>query len=1779
MIDFFANIGATPAPAASDQTQDRFTTIGAAPTVPTAPQNPKKNLFSSIKTGNLIRNKSIFQPIAKGYEKLSDKITDIATASDQGVARSIGTVGVTAGNAFASIGNTLAGKKVLETFPAETPTDTSKAGKAIFGGQPIRTLPSAAQNAQEKSDVITSKLGVSPVNRLGGYGLAVGGILMDLSGFGGEKSVATTATDQIPEAFFKHVARESDPVILESTLRNVGLDETNAKKLASQLAPTKTVNEAKDVLANFGTAPETPSAPRALPKSGQTVDSTLSPQEIMAKAQADAAHLGTTKPLVDRNTQDLFASIGKNPTEDVVYQGVGQGKQSRYWTTKLEDAQGYANQKGLKGTGEVRALKWKDVPDDAKTIFPDQENAEIVRRDFGDSYIGRPLSKAEYEKVSQHIYVHGDVPSTPVVKQLSTSPETVVTPPRDTSNWADSAGKRLTEKYPDVKISVNESPKAIDLHQIVVPEDMRNQGTGTKMMRDLVSYADEKGKSITLTPSGEFGGDPARLVDFYKRFGFDQKGQDMVRPALSKAEQVQSALARAKAGENFGLQTPREARSPKAAAPELPATKVAVRNSEVELPPELAKDQERIATKKAYLRDELKNHPGRKLQSLINAKEGEIMEPADITKYKSTDPARYERLKAIQAKRMRIAESAFEGTKLADKFDDVDTQRESLADYRAKRQELRQANIDQASLSEKIRNHVANSKDEVALRKIAAKSGALTDIKIANEEKKADRAREKLRYISAVEKMLKEKGRDRAGQIKAITDFFHLTDTDRKGLIRLNADFRTMTEPAFQNLLKAIQGKAYDIEQKRNALMEVQTTIENKELHKVDNFREAMKMRKFENMSVSELNRFNDLLAPFLNGDTFLGKRTIQTAKLTSLGNVKTVREAKEHLAKEAGVPVTSINNVTPTWFDQFKSDIFLKNKNPLYKVMVENTMGATVRAAQREHEVDETFQKLMSAARQSRKRGLLDRLIPTDKLVYRYNEVSPIEQEIMAKQMTPEELKVAQYIDKYFTTARDYLLEIEALQKYVKNYIPRTHMGALEYLKTHGKEIFSKKGAKAFLKEMLDAEKLQTQSFKIMEDNTGEVLPKQKFFKYSIEREGHLNPSTNVGKVFMDYVRTFERMRQLNDFVPKLDLYANLLTNDAVKTRFGLVKDDTLSTFVKKWLNNKRGRPVSFLGQGKGSPPEIALRFAVAFTRLRDLGLNIPVGLASNIGAQVSTYVGIGEKAYATGIYRLNTKMGKKILLNNIPMVGKTIKENLFDVSKTLGEKTTGLIYSLFSSADRSAKAVWLLGKLTAEEFKTGKITPERLTEIKLDMGRYHASEGTTSIQGSTALGSAGRQYKGWALPIIGTISHNVKELARMAKSGENFKNTKEFKELLRITIASSLVVLGGYEAYSKLNAKKDKTFLERLATSAYSESLSIIGALNPVTLTSFRGLSLVQDLAKNLVTLGVSLVTGSRDKNGNLLGLSALGKDFLPVAATQFIPAKADSDLHDMISEENDATKQADLDAETKWAELKKIATISQDQAKAAFDDLSKTDPDMAKKVSAIAKEEKRGLTTTDRLTLQLDTKNGDRARYIFSELQKLDNQEDKKQFYGDLLTKKVITAEVATQLKSMIAADKPSFQVGTTTTKGGIIHTVFAYAKALKVDPENAFKGLFTREQLNYVDGNVAVLDRLPYTGKWSSESIATQRAKTQGVARNAMRLDHTIPLEMGGDNSEKNLSLVTQAQWESYTPIENLLGGALRAGTIKRKEAQDLILRFKKGQLTADQVRASVSPSAN
>lgn len=141
-------------------------------------------------------------------------------------------------------------------------------------------------------------------------------------------------------------------------------------------------------------------------------------------------------------------------------------------------------------------------------------------------------------------------------------------------------------------------------------------------------------------------------------------------------------------------------------------------------------------------------------------------------------------------------------------------------------------------------------------------------------------------------------------------------------------------------------------------------------------------------------------------------------------------------------------------------------------------------------------------------------------------------------------------------------------------------------------------------------------------------------------------------------------------------------------------------------------------------------------------------------------------------------------------------------------------------------------------------------------------------------------------------------------------------------------------------------------------------------------------------------------------------------------------------------------------------------------------------------------------------------------------------------------------------------PSYENNEPQTEKGLVNTVSTYAKAISVSPITAFNRIFTGQRIRRVDNGAIIVERMPL-----ADSVKVK--KERGSSGN-MKLDHNIPLQLGGSNSGDNLVLVEDVLWKSYTPVENFLGKKLREKKITKEKAQELIKKFKSAEISAEDV---------
>lgn len=774
-------------------------------------------------------------------------------------------------------------------------------------------------------------------------------------------------------------------------------------------------------------------------------------------------------------------------------------------------------------------------------------------------------------------------------------------------------------------------------------------------------------------------------------------------------------------------------------------------------------------------------------------------------------------------------------------------------------------------VTERAALKAAFKKAEQAAR-VAYRAGDMEGVTRQKQIMKDSIAKLKTSHQEKIGKIALDKDilRKRRESIKAIRDHLQLSDADLKKVSI--KDIRLMSNWEFKQFKDDLKLRAVELADKLQAKNELMNTIHTKRLQLVDNYRKALKLPTIRNMTTDELRQFDSLLQDAEEGDVFLTQREIERVDYTELEGIRTWREARKYLAKDAGVPVEELAKVKVRGWSSFSWDEALSNQDPFFKLLVTKMTGAIVQADLASHEVENKVFELAKAAEKSVKRTAKERAIPQDRMIFDYLEAPAELKEVMSKDMTAEQIEYAHYIQEYFGQALEYLIRTKSLDRGLNDYITHMRRSFLENT--------SEKGLKGAITTMFENAEEDAIVFNILDDDTGNILPLEKFFQFSMHRTGEMDPTYNVTRVITTYAKMLERKKAFDKIIPTLYIYTQALT-PRVYTERGVTMDDSLMKFVKKWVNNKKGRKIGFDSIIKqGGKFDVGLTALRTYTTMLDLGANVITGSASLMGEQSANFVSLGTKDQAKGTRRMLTKKGKAILKKYEGYVGRSTWEEFTAPGKEVTERLMTGMFALFHISTVAANKQFLLGSLTKQEYDSGEISIERLTELRLANARWRVVPGMSSLVGSTSLGKSQIQYKSWAVSMMKTTLEDFYKVSKGVLNKEKgVFSSREARELYRIIGLSSTAIIVG----SMVVDADDDSWLGKLRRKLYRESLSILQSISPLFwLASPRGMSwLIQffTVMKQLITL-----EEYKTKKG-LKGVEGLKKTFLPYPVRELL------------------------------------------------------------------------------------------------------------------------------------------------------------------------------------------------------------------------------------------------------------------------------------------------------
>lgn len=194
--------------------------------------------------------------------------------------------------------------------------------------------------------------------------------------------------------------------------------------------------------------------------------------------------------------------------------------------------------------------------------------------------------------------------------------------------------------------------------------------------------------------------------------------------------------------------------------------------------------------------------------------------------------------------------------------------------------------------------------------------------------------------------------------------------------------------------------------------------------------------------------------------------------------------------------------------------------------------------------------------------------------------------------------------------------------------------------------------------------------------------------------------------------------------------------------------------------------------------------------------------------------------------------------------------------------------------------------------------------------------------------------------------------------------------------------------------------------------------------------------------------------------------------------------------------------------------------------------------------------------------------------------DHAELKKTVEGKLSRSKTLTADQKAEADRLGLSFVPKHKLKGSATQDGkgkpdgeefkndrsFIDKILTNAEAIGADPVDAFNKWYAGETIRKTENGSIIVYRM--------DKDASQGVKRSRGAGENMMLDHTVPLQLGGDNGESNLKLVPREEWARYTPVENALGRALRSGKIDGEKARELMAAFKKHEISEAEINREI-----
>lgn len=448
-----------------------------------------------------------------------------------------------------------------------------------------------------------------------------------------------------------------------------------------------------------------------------------------------------------------------------------------------------------------------------------------------------------------------------------------------------------------------------------------------------------------------------------------------------------------------------------------------------------------------------------------------------------------------------------------------------------------------------------------------------------------------------------------------------------------------------------------------------------------------------------------------------------------------------------------------------------LKQEQPLLARIV-NRADEAIQGAEKATEFrNQQFDELLTAAEKSRRLSLGEKtsrfVTPQNPEIFRAMSGQKVD-------LTKEEEQVVTYLKSFFEQVRKDL----KLERTRQNYITHIEKPLMEKLITEGvgpaiKQMFKRRQTDIPNSVMLELDK---------------IIGSEKFFKFAMERKGGLNPTTNLRKIINEYGSLYETKKALD----------NVLEEGQAITKLLLQPDS--AKWATKFLQNLKGRGLdnAFRHGKMGWMTRVADQIVnVGYVKL--LGLN-PISPLKNIAAgEANQFIWLPFKQYISGKTRFATSPKKAIqLAKEVGILEGTFADYAIrGLGKLKKIESTMLLGQ--QAGEYEVRTTHFLAELTEAEWKSGRITPERVRAIKdnlaITQGVFTKVDSPLFVQ--TWYGRLMMQMNRWRITNAMLVRRLVTETIKEQKAGIRFGTNAQ-----RLTKAVAAYGAGMYLSYEAAKA-----------------------------------------------------------------------------------------------------------------------------------------------------------------------------------------------------------------------------------------------------------------------------------------------------------------------------------------------------------------------------------------